>query len=223
MQFMRTITQALSRRLGRRFVVFLVSAGIIMASWLARHTILVGAARMLVNEDPLGCAEIIVASNSLPQATALEAAQLYNQHVSARIVMAGWAHNPLVPTVRRLGIPSLDTTEMNLAILERSGVPSAAITVLPGQVDGTETEVAAIAAFVDRRHLASVLVVTARSHTARTKWLLQRTLRTKAQVFVRSPRSDSFSVGQWWLEREHSREVVTEFLRWLHTLTLLSL
>ena len=107
-----------------------------------------------------------------------------------------------------------------MAILERSGIPSSAITVLPSLADGTETEVAAIAAFIKEQGLSSVLVVTARSHTGRTKWLLHRTLGDSVHVSVRSPRFDTFSVEGWWRERDQCREVIAEYLRWTNTLVL---
>lgn len=201
-------------------VVIALMALLIVIIWGARHSVLAGTARLLVTEDALAPAEIIVASNSTPQETAFEAAVLYHQHVSARIVMAGWPHNPLVERIRALGIPSLDTGEMSLAILERSGVPASAITVLPGEADGTGAEMSAVASFVAEHRLTSVLVITARSHTARTKWLLQRKLDGRIRVAVRSARHDRFSVEGWWREREQSRELLTEYLRWANTLLL---
>ena len=196
----------------------------IMASlalvWFAQRSILVAAAAFLVEEDPLVPADILVVSNSMPRAAALEAALLYNQRVSSHIVIADWVPDPVTEKVHRLGIPYLDVSELSKAILERSGVPPSAITILDDRVDGTEAEVSAIAAYVSQRRLSSVLVVTARSHTARTKWLLHRKLPRSTHVIVLSPRFDQFSIAWWWRERDQTREVIIEYLRWFNTLFL---
>lgn len=188
--------------------------------WSARRSIFVGAAAILVEDDPLAPAQIIVPSHSMSQETALEAALLYEQQVSAHIVMTDWIEDPVAENIRKLGIRPLDTTQLNKYILERSNVPSSAITILPDRADGTGSEIAAIAAFAQRCQLRSILVITARSHTARTKWLLQRKLPRAVRVFVRSPRFDRLAVDTWWHERDQSREIVTEYLRWFNTVLL---
>jgi uncharacterized SAM-binding protein YcdF (DUF218 family) len=172
-----------------------------------------------VTEDALSPVDVMVVSNTMPRATALEAAALYQQQVSARLVMTEWVHDPLVEKTRELGIPYLDTPAINKLILERSGVPSSAITVLPDRVDGTSAEIAAIAGFVARSRVGTVLVVTARSHTARTKWLLTRAL-PRVRVLVRSSRYDAFRTDGWWRERDQSREILTEYLRFCNSVLL---
>jgi uncharacterized SAM-binding protein YcdF (DUF218 family) len=130
--------------------------------------------------------------------------------------MAEWHHDPLVQSVREMSIPYLDSTAISRLILERRGVPSSAITILPDPVDGTNSEVAAIAEFVARHQVRSLLVITARSHTVRTKWLLQHTL-PGTRVLVRSSRFDGFKVESWWRDRDQTLEVFTEYLRLCNT------
>lgn len=206
----------------RRWAFRLVLGGLaaLALTWFAHRSVLVGAAALLVDEDPVTPAEIMVVSNSTPQAASLEAALLYRQRVSNRIIIADWIEDPLIESVRALGIPRLGVTDLSKAILERSGVPSSAITILDDRVDGTESEISAIATFVDQHRPASLLIITARSHTARTKWLLHRKLPNGTRVAVHSPRFDRFPVDAWWHDREHSREVITEYLRWFNTMYL---
>jgi uncharacterized SAM-binding protein YcdF (DUF218 family) len=188
-----------------------------MIAWSARRPILGGIGALIVNEDPLAPTDVIVVSSSLARATAFEAALVFKANTSARIVMTEWAHDPLVDRTRELGIPYLDATAINRLILERSGVPASAITVLPDRVDGTSAEISAIAAFIGRAHPSSLLVITARSHTARTKWLLERKLPTM-RVSVRGSRFDRFRADTWWHERDQTRETVTEYLRMANSL-----
>ena len=193
---------------------------VLCVAWLSRRRILAEAGSLLCDEDQLVPAEVIVVSSTIGRAGAMEASLLYRQRLSARIVMADWMHDPLAGTIRDLGIPYLDVTELSQAILERSGVPVSAVTVLPQQVDGTESEGAAIAAFVNRHHPGSLLVITARTHTARTKLLLRRKLPHDIRVSVRSSRFDAFSADSWWRARDQTREVLVEYLRWVNTLLL---
>ena len=187
------------------------------AIWIGRRAILVGAAELIVDEDPVTPAQIIVPSHSMSQETALEAAMLYEQQVSAHVVMTDWIEEPVADSMRSLGIRALDTTQLNKYILEQSHVPASAITILPERVDGTGSEIAAIVAFAERCRVSSLLVITARTHTARTRWLLRRKLPRTVHVLVRSPRLDRFAVDSWWRERWQSREMAIEYLRWVNT------
>ena len=189
-------------------------------AWFGRHSILAGAASILVEEDPLRPVEILVPSHSVAEAAALEAALLYEQHISPRIVMTQWVSNPMEEEIRHQGIPYLGTSELNQYILQQRGVPSSAITIIPDQADGTGTEIAAVVDFVKRCHVQSLMMITERSHTARTKWLLRRELPAFVRASVRSPRFDRFVIAGWWREREQSRELVTEYLRWFNTFFL---
>jgi uncharacterized SAM-binding protein YcdF (DUF218 family) len=209
-----------SRRARAAAVLVTVVLLLVAAVWFARESILAGAGAVLVVEDRIAPADIIVVSNSLPRATAFEAAVLYQQHVGRRIVMTDWVADPLADKVRALGIPYLTPAEMSRMVLEKSGVAPAAITMLSDRVDGTGSEISAIAAFIERERPASVLFITARSHTARTRWLLRRALPGRVNVTVRSSRFDPFPAAGWWHDRENTREVMTEYLRWFNTLYL---
>ena len=172
----------------------------------------------LVAEGPLESADVVVVSNASPVADAFEAASLYRTGYAQEIIIPRFAPERRVDDLHRLGIPYLPQTELMEAVLEHSGVPSAAIRILPDRVDGTEREIRAVAEFVKQQRPRSVLFVTARSHTARSAWLLRRTLPAGIEVIVRSPRDDLFDPGSWWQSRGQAREVAVEYLRWGNTL-----
>jgi uncharacterized SAM-binding protein YcdF (DUF218 family) len=195
-------------------LVLTITAG---AGWYARHALLIKVAAILVVEDPLEPAEMLVVSNAINQAAALEAAHLYRDGISSQIVVLTGISTPLDDEVRKLGIPSPGPTELVRAILERSGVPATAITVLADPVDGTEAEIAAVVAFARQRMPESLLFIASRSHTARVRWLLRRGLASQTRFSVRSSRFDSFVVASWWQTRDQSREVMSEYLRWFNT------
>jgi uncharacterized SAM-binding protein YcdF (DUF218 family) len=210
----RVSSFATPRRL-RRAVAVVVAVAVL---WALRTPGLRILGSALVAEGPLASADVVVVSNASPVADAFEAATLYRTGYAQAIVIPRFTREHRVDDLHRLGIPYLPQTELMEAVLERSGVPSAAIRTLPARVDGTESEVAAVAAFVTQQQPRSVLFVTARSHTARSAWLLRRTLPRGTEIIVRSPSDDLFDPGSWWQSRGQTRELLVEYLRWGNTL-----
>jgi uncharacterized SAM-binding protein YcdF (DUF218 family) len=203
--------------------VFIAALPLVVAAttvWLSRGPLLTGMGRMLIREDPLRPVEMMVVSNADPAGDALEAARLYHQGLSPVIVLPQWISEPLDDELQRLHVPHLRTTDLAMAVLEQSGVPHRAIQRLATPVDGTLAEIAEVAAFVRAAQPHNLLFITARSHTARARWLLRRDLPVQIQVIVRSPQSDLFAADTWWQTREYSREVAMEYLRWLNTFVL---
>jgi len=209
------------RGLTRRSVAWLLLTVVALAlGWASRHALLAKAGGLLISEDPLERAEVIVVSTADPLATALEAGQLYREGLAGEVVVPVWKLRPVVTAVRELGISYPGPAELATSILERSGVPPTAIRVLADPVDGTDTEIAAVAAFAKRWRPTSLLFVTARDHTARARWLLRREMPSETRLLVRAPRTDPFDADSWWHSRDLSREVVAEYLRWFNTLIL---
>jgi uncharacterized SAM-binding protein YcdF (DUF218 family) len=203
-----------------RIVCALLIAGAVATAWIGRHTALTGVARLLVAEDPLAPVQMIVVSLASPIADTLEAARLYRDGLSSTILLPAWAPAPFHEEVRRLGILIPEPTELAMKILEQSGVPAAAIQVLPGAADGTATEVAAVAAFARARRPESILLVAARSHSARVRFFLGRALPAQTRLIVHSPINDPFVPESWWHSRQQSREVIIEYLRWANAFVL---
>jgi uncharacterized SAM-binding protein YcdF (DUF218 family) len=188
----------------------------LVAAWLAGERILQGIGNIVVHEDPVFEAEVLVSSLSSPRVTALEVGRLYSTMPRARVLVGTWGAEAVVDELRRIGVPYADATEYSRLILERSGVPSDRISIL-GPADGTESEVRSVVSFVTTHGIRSLLVVTARSHTARTRWLLERSLPPDVTFAVRSSRFDSFAPERWWQRRLDSRELMGEYLRWLNS------
>lgn len=203
-----------SRAIARNAIAL---ALVLVAAWLTREPLLTAIGGALVAEDALAPADVIFVSSASARVDALEAAELYRQGISPSLVVAEWATDPLDAELRRIGVPHLDVTALTRAVLEHSGVPAAAITILPGPVAGTEDEVAVAAEYVRTRGVQSVLYLAPRSHSARARWLLRRRLPSSVRLVVRSGRLDPFMLDGWWRSRDDSRDVMSEYLRWLNT------
>ena len=95
-----------------------------------------------------------------------------------------------------------------------------AIEVRGEPVNGTGAENAELAALARERELGGVVYVTARSHSARARWMLGRALAPGTAVAVRAPREDSFDPAAWWRSRDDARELLAELGRWANVIVL---
>ena len=194
--------------------------GVVLLGWQTHDRVLTAVGTSLTVDDPLTPVAVMVSSVAATRADTLEVAKLYRDGIAKRIVLARWQKEPLDDEVLRLGVPWLPPSDLAVAMLERSGVPSDAIEVLAGPVDGLNTEIAVIAEYARKTKPASLLYVTARTHTRRARWLLRRLLPAETTLLVRSPAIDPFRPDAWWHSRTGSREVAMEYLRWANSFGL---
>lgn len=186
-------------------------------AWVGRGWILARVGGFLASEDALAPADMVVISIACERDGALEAAALYREGISRQVVLFSWLHVTTEADIAswKLGVPRCQTsTEAAEMILRLSGVPESAILRLTEEVDGTGSEVRAVARLVRERKATSLLFLTLRNHTARARWLLERELPAGVRLAVRSPRLDEYDPATWWRTREGSRDVLNEYLHW---------
>jgi uncharacterized SAM-binding protein YcdF (DUF218 family) len=207
-------------RRGRRLRLAVAVAALAVVAWLGAAPILTAVGEALTVEDAIAPVDIVVLSLASARADAFEAADLYRAGVAPRIVLCRWQGDALDEELERLGVPWLPVHELAAAILRRRGVPPTAVQMLDTPIDGLNTEIAVVADFAHATRPASVLYVTAPSHTRRARWLLRRLLPEGTVLRVRGAVRDGFSPENWWRSRDHSREVAMEYLRWANTFGL---
>ena len=205
------------RRLGAVGVLGILVALLCVAPLAARPA-LRALGRLVVAEDPAGPADLAVLSNAAAKASALEAVRLWQAGAVQRIVVAPWQPEPLDARLAALGVRPQRPEELVEAVLRAGGVPPDRIVRLPVPSNGTRTELLALAALLRTTPAApSVLYITARSHTARARWLARRAL-PGTDVRVRSSAEDAFDAESWWRHRQQARDLAMEYLRWAATL-----
>jgi hypothetical protein len=192
-------------------VVALVPVALLVL-WVARAPVLRTIGGALVAEDAPAPVDVIAVSHADLRRTALEAAALFREGIARRIVLAEGRQDNVQRQLEDIGVVLPRPHDVMVTILERSGVPHDAITVLPGGVDGTNAEITLYVSFANRERLGSLLYVIPRSHTARAGWRLRREA-PGTRILVRAPRTDDFHVDSWWHRRGSTREVMTEYLR----------
>lgn len=177
-----------------------------LSPFLATHLIV---DRPMLNADVI----IVLSGSAVYKERTRKAAQLYKQGVSTRILItndgerAGWSRgeqrNPFY-------------VELEQRELIANGVMPDAITLLPGEVTGTEWEARALATEIDARPLESILIVTSPYHTRRSLKTFKRVLAGK-QVeigIVHTPLDEHSPMPDyWWLSRKGWSSVGSEYVK----------
>lgn len=191
-----------------------------VVGWLLHRPLLVAVGSLLVTEDPPAPVDVVVVSNATVLASALEGVMLYREGRAPRLALLQWRTGPIYEVLRREGIDIPNPTAVTRSILEQGGVPPEAITLLPGTVDGTGTELAVILRWIRPGAPRSLLYITARTHTTRARLRLRREAPENVRIDVRAPRWDTFDPNTWWHSRGSARDVLAEYIRWINTFAL---
>jgi uncharacterized SAM-binding protein YcdF (DUF218 family) len=170
-----------------------------------------GVGRWLVVEDPLAKARAIaVLSGGMP-VRAIEAAKLYRQGYAPAVWLT---HSPEPgESLKAMGIPFEGGEELySTRVLIHEGVPATAIHVLEPPIVNTADEVRVISAALDREKDRSVIVVTSKPHTRRTRLLWHKLAPGECRAIVRAASDDPFDPRHWWRNTRDALDVVREVL-----------
>ena len=194
-------------RCRRLSIGLLLGIVVLMLCWAAHLPLLRAVASWLdVGEAPRRADYVMV----------LNGGEDTRPFAAAALVTAGWAPRVLVtktaptPGVIDGILPAYH--EINRRVFLKRGVPAANITILPGAATTTYDEAKALAAFLQDRPDARVLVVTNDCHTRRSRWVFARVLGERAgQVSFVSAPTDEFPMDRWWQSQLGLLAVATEY------------
>jgi uncharacterized SAM-binding protein YcdF (DUF218 family) len=173
-----------------------------------------GVGRWLTIEDPLEKASAIaVLSGNMPL-RAFEAAKLYREGYAPEV----WLTHSAEPgeTLKKMGIPFAGEDFYDARILIHEGVPEAAIHVLDPLIVNTADEMRAIGKALDGTKDRSVIIVTTKAHTRRTRLLWRRLAFGHGRAIVRAASADPFDPAHWWRTTSDALDVVREVLGMLN-------
>jgi uncharacterized SAM-binding protein YcdF (DUF218 family) len=182
----------------RRLGILVASVGLVLVLWAS---IAPRLATRLIIERPLDRADaiIVLSGSSVYRERTAKAAELYKELVAPRVFItndggrAGWSQ------AEQTNLPFV---EMERRELVAGGVPPDSITILRGEVAGTESEAKALAAEIDVRPLTSMLIVTSAYHSRRALWTFEKAFADKGvTIGIRfAPiTSQSTQPATWWL------------------------
>ena len=183
--------KALRNKYFRRFLGVL--AGLLLL-FLLRWTILGAVGNYLIVQDAKERVDAVyvLSGNSFDRGR--EAAALYNEGWSQRIVCLGGETNP---ALELYGIED-KTSQMTAGVLLEEGVPESHIELLP---EGTSTfeEFEAIGGHAKRNGFRKVMVVSSLFHTRRIHAFFRLRLHFKGIGMVLRGASESgFEENRWW-------------------------
>jgi uncharacterized SAM-binding protein YcdF (DUF218 family) len=96
--------------------------------------------------------------------------------------------------------------ELQRLALEQMGIPPDRIEHLTEEQASTATEADALLAVARSRGWRTIIVVTAKLHTARARLVMTRRLTgTGIEIVMRAPRHDGADLDRWWANRADLR------------------
>jgi uncharacterized SAM-binding protein YcdF (DUF218 family) len=194
------------KRSWARRILWLLVCGMILFGVVAFREV----GKWLVVEDPISqCRAIAVLSGSMPL-RAIEAAKLYRQGYAPEI----WLTHSAEPgaTLEAMGIPFASEDYYNARILIHEGVPQGAIRILEPPIVNTADEIKVIASSLAGEQNRSVIIVTTKAHTRRTRLLWRKLAAGRGRAIVRAASEDAFEPGHWWRTTGDALDVVREVL-----------
>lgn len=194
-----------------RRLALLVAAAIALG--LGIRLAMPAAGKALIVSDPLRHSDsiVVLASNNMDRVA--EAAILYREGWSRRILLSHPDESFERASQRRIGISIPTDYDIHRSVLRQMGVPDTAVEDLPGHPESTEDEAALIADASRSQGLKTILVVTSPYHSRRARMYLSPLARNGVTVVVRSSRFDSVAPAQWWRRQNDRTNVVLELLK----------
>ena len=173
--------------------------------------ILTWVGTLLVVEDELVEADVILPLAGGTFDREIEAAELFRQGFAPRIVLT---REPELPTLAYLGDRGIHlpvAEEVRVRVLVDLGVPRERISFLAGIVRSTMDEAEAVAAWAVDANVGRVIVVSSPYHTARAKYTFERYAGNGLTQFIVRPTTLSeFSPENWWTRRDMLRLGIVE-------------
>jgi len=186
---------AVSTRAKRRLI--LTALGLSVGAAL-----FVSLGSLVVATDDLQQADVIFVLAGSRINRPLEAAELYRAGYAPRILMSAGGREWAEIDLERRGIHVTSEVESarNLLVTQ-FGVPPAAITILPEDVDNTAQEAEAVKAHVHANGWSKLIVVAGCASTRRAGYALRRALGRSVTIIVRCSPFEVFPVHRWWVKR----------------------
>lgn len=200
-------------RLGRAFVRAGVCA--IALAIVAAAAFFPFAGRFLVREDPLEPADAIFVLAGARVSRWLEGVELYRAGHAPLVFLSPGRLERAEMALRERGIRVPTEGEIARDAILQLGVPAEAVRVLPGSLDNTAHEAAALHAYwrtlPPERRPKRIIIVTAGYHTRRARFAFRREFdEAGVRLMVRASRFDEAEPARWWRHRADVRFVTSE-------------
>jgi len=197
---------------GRRRIALVLVLLIVIAFAVPaiRHSILRAAGWLLVVNEHVKSADVIIVSGDADGAGVLEASDLVHGGVASRVAVFTYAQDTVEREFIRRGIAYPDRTGRSVRELKSLGVLN--VEQVPTYITGTEDEGPVLARWCDEQGINSVLVVGTRDHSRRLSRVFRRSMGGhKTTVVICSSGYSLFDPDRWWNSRAGIRTEIIEF------------
>ena len=178
------------RRLGAAAALLILLAGFAIAR----------AGTFLTVSDPLQKADAIVVIGGRVPFRAMKGADLYKQGVAPEVWLTIGNRNAAEIEMERLGVhPTLEHV-YSQQVLERLGVPSRVIRIIPGRNNNTATEMRTIGGYARRNGAARIVLVTSNYHSRRVRTLWRKLVGDSPEAIVQYTVAEPFDERRWWAD-----------------------
>ena len=202
---------SLAARVRPRRTIARAGATLVLLAFVGALCFLPFAGRFLVREDPLEQADVIFVLAGGRVDRWLEALELYRARWAPRIVLSPGRMERAEMALRERGIRLPTEVEVARDAMLQLGIPGEAVEIMPGNLDNTAQEAAALRAFASKTSWRRIIVVTSRYHSRRTGFAFRREFRQAGvHIAVRTSRFDESEPGRWWRHRADIRFVTSE-------------
>ena len=191
-------------------VVVTLAAAAIVAVPSIRDSVLRAAGwALVVHEQPIAPADVIVVSLASGGAGALEAADLVQGGIATRVAVFTDPPSGEVHEFIRRGLRYEDASARQIRQLRWLGVTD--VMQIPGAEAGTEGESQVLPPWCDHHQFRSIVFVAARDHSRRWRRVLNRVMKGHpTRVMVQPARYSIFDPDRWWETRDGVRSEIAE-------------
>lgn len=191
-------------------VVVTLAAAAIVAVPSIRGLVLREAGWVLVINELVASADIIVISGDSGGAGALEAADLVQRGIATRATVFADPPSGEDHEFVRRGLPYEDRAARQIRQLRWLGVTD--VLQIPVTEAGTQAEQKALPLWCDQHQFRSIVFVASRDHSRRVRRVLDRDMKGHpTRVTVRAEHYSNFDPDRWWKTRDGVRVEIVEF------------
>jgi hypothetical protein len=171
--------------------------------------ILGSAGRLIVVQQPVVAADIVVVAIDANGAGTLEAADLVNRGVSSQVAVFNDPPSSVDREFLRRGLPYEDRGAISTRQLHSLGIQ--AVKQIPRNTSGSEQEADILPIWCEQEGYHSVILVTSSDHSRRIGRILRRSLRGhQVSITVHASPYSEFDPDAWWRTREGARTGIFE-------------
>jgi uncharacterized SAM-binding protein YcdF (DUF218 family) len=184
-----------------------VAAGLFVLALL----VFLHAGTALVVESPLQRADVAVVFGGKTPFRAIEAAKIYQDGWTQQVWLTQGIYSGADAALAKMGIEVTPEHAYNRQVLERLGVPAAAIRLIPGHNNNTADEVRTIASAAAQARLERIILITSSYHTRRVRTLWHIVSGDTPAAIVRFTPDEAFDATHWWRDTADAWAVSREW------------